>query len=67
MEKEFREKLKKLANEVIDNDMLDEDEAIEILGILRRASERSIAVLTEEYIVSQIEGENDDGSEVSGC
>lgn len=57
MEKEFRDGLIDTVKQAAEGDLLSEEEALAILGICKRATDRKVAQLTEAYLINAIGGE----------
>lgn len=57
MSEEFKEQLVKGVTDAVAADVLSDDDAIAIIQICRRATERKIAEVTELYMINAIGGE----------
>ena len=55
MDESIRMQLKDIVNKLLELDGLEENEFNTILQICRKATNRNIANLTEEYLIGQIE------------
>ena len=58
MDQDAKDKLLDSLKQLLDKDGLNEDEALQILAVMRKATDRNIAELTEQYLIESIEGNN---------
>ncbi len=58
MDQDAKDKLLDSLKQLLDKDGLNEDEALQILSVLRKSTDRNIAELTEQYLIESIEGNN---------
>lgn len=57
MDQDAKDKLLDSLKQLLDKDGLNEDEALQILAVMRKATDRNIAALTEQYLIESIENE----------
>lgn len=57
MSEEFKEQLVKGVTDAVAADVLSDDDAIAIIAVCRKATERKIAEVTELYLIDAIGGE----------
>ena len=57
MSDEFKEQLIKGVTDAVAADVLSDDDAIAIIAVCRKATERKIAEMTELYMINAIGGE----------
>ena len=58
MDQDAKDKLLDSLKQLLDKDGLNEDEALQILAVMRKATDRNIAELTEQYLIESLEGNN---------
>ena len=57
MDQDAKDKLLDSLKQLLNKDGLNEDEALQILAVLRKATDRNIAELTEQYLIESIGNE----------
>lgn len=65
MDESIKEQLISTVSNAVNADMLNENDAHEILGVLKRAADREIAEITEQYMIEAVGGACSEGTETA--